>query len=380
MIYFDNSATTRPLDEVIALVTETMRDVFGNASSLHALGLDAERKIKAAAQTIAGTLPCTPASLVFTSGGTESINTAIRGYLEANPRKGKHLITSAGDHPAVRETARALASRGYETTFLPLDSNGCVDPDRLADAIRPDTALISLNHVNNETGAIHDPEQIASIRNRIRPETAIHMDCVQSFGKLATDTVTARCELASISAHKIHGPKGVGALFVRPGVRIAPLLYGGGQQRGLRPGTENTALIEGFALAAVRMAASREQNTVSVRRVRNALLAGLEGRADFRILSPADGYPGILSIAFPGIPSEVMVHAMEREGVCLSAGSACSSRKKKNSPVLRAMGVDEATAGCAVRFSFCMNNTVEEAEEAVQATLRVLGRYVIRRK
>jgi cysteine desulfurase len=329
MIYFDNSATTRPLDEVIALVTEIMRDVFGNASSLHTLGLDAERKIKAATQTLAGTLACKPDSLLFTSGGTESVNTAIQGYMKANPRKGKHLITSAGEHPAALETVRALTASGYESTFLPLETDGCIDPDRLAAAIRPDTALISLIHVNNETGAVHDPAVIAGIRDRVNPNTAIHMDCVQSFGKLDISAVVKRCDMASISAHKIHGPKGVGALFVRPGIRIAPLLYGGGQQKELRPGTESTALISGFALAADRMAAAREQNTISSSRIRDALLAGIEGRTTYRILSPkrVSGHPQSL----------LSGHSVRGDGPCdgaggiyLSAGSACSSHKKKD--------------------------------------------------
>ncbi len=378
MIYFDNSATTRPLDAVVALVSETMRESFGNASSLHTLGLDAERRIRTATSTLAAAVSSPPTSLLFTSGGTESINLALRGYLSANPRRGSHLITSAGEHPAVSETVHSLMSAGIKATVLPLEANGSIDPERLAAAIRPDTALISLIHVSNETGAIIDPEMVADIRDRINPQTAIHMDCVQSFGKLTLDTVMRRCELASFCAHKIHGPKGVGALMVRPGVRLDPILFGGGQQRGLRAGTENTALIEGFVHAAVVAKAQREQTIATVTSVREALLSAIQSRLQHHIISPGGGYPGILCIALPDLPAEVWVHALAEENIFISAGAACSSRKAKINPVLRAMGVDDLTASHAVRFSFSASNTVDEAIRAAQALLRIRQRYAKR--
>ncbi len=378
MIYFDNSATTRPLDEVIALVSESMGDCYGNASSLHALGLEAERRLTRAAKTLAAAVPCPAEGVVFTSGGTESINTAIKGYLAANPRRGTHIVTSEGEHPAVLESVRSMTARGYEATILPLERNGRIDPARLSDAIRPDTALISLIHVNNETGAINSPEVIAKIRDDHCPSAAIHMDCVQSFGKIPTDFIGKSCELASVSAHKIHGPKGVGALFIRPGTRLDPLLHGGGQQRGLRSGTENLPLAEGMALAAACAARFRPGAADVVRAVRDRLIEGISGQAAFRVLSPDDGYPGILCVAFPGLPAEVMLHALESEGVFVSSGSACSSKKKRTSPVLRSMGVDDATAATAIRFSFSIYNTGEEAREAAAAVLRVLARYAVR--
>ncbi len=376
MIYFDNSATTQPLEGVIALVGETMREHFGNASSLHSLGLDAERLIRSARSALANALSCDPAAILFTSGGTESINMALRGYLRANARRGRHIITSAGEHPAVGETVRALAADGMEATVLPLEANGGIDPQRLAAAIRPDTALISLIHVNNETGAITDPNRVADVRDRINPQTIIHMDCVQSFGKIPIEAVARRCEMASFSAHKIHGPKGVGALMIRPGVRVDPLLLGGGQQRGLRAGTESTALVEGFALAATTAVARREQMTATVTQVRDAFLSAIMDKIHHCVLSPADGYPGILCVSFPDLPAEVWVHAMAAEGIFISAGAACSSRKSKVSSVLRAMGIDDRTAGSAVRLSFSFDNTVQEAVHAAQTLLRVRQRYI----
>lgn len=380
MIYFDNSATTRPLDEVIALVCGSMGDCYGNASSLHALGLTAERRLKRAAEMLAASVPCPPDSVLFTSGGTESINMAIKGYLAANPRKGKHIVSSEGEHPAVLESIRSMVARGYEATLLPLDNNGCIDMNRLSKAIRPDTALISLIHVNNETGAIHSPDEVARIRDARNPDTAIHWDCVQSFGKISTAFIGDGCEMASVSAHKIHGPKGIGALFIRKGTKVEALLHGGGQQRGLRSGTENLPLAEGMALAA-KYAVERMPRTESiVREVRNRLLAGISGQAEYRLLSPEDAFPGILCIAFPDIPAEAMLHAMESEGIIISAGSACSSRKRKTSAVLKSMGVDDSVSASAVRFSFSFQNTTEEADAAAKAVLRVLARYTVRSK
>lgn len=379
MIYFDNSATTRPLDEVTALVSDSMRGCFGNASSLHALGVEAERRLRRAAETLAASVPCPSGSVVFTSGGTESINTAIKGYMEANPGRGAHIVTSEGEHPAAAESVRALMRRGIEATFLPLEKNGRIDPERLAAAIRPDTALITLIHVNNETGAINPVDDILHARDMRNPATAIHLDCVQSFGKIQTDFMDRGCAMASVSAHKFHGPKGAGALFVRKGIRLEPLLHGGGQQGGLRSGTESIALAEGMALAAGRAAESRSTAPDTIRPVRDALLQGIDGRAEYHVLSPEDGYPGILCIAFPGIPAEVFVHALEAEEVFVSTGSACSSRKKKSSAVLRSMGVRDDWAASAVRFSFSVYNTVSEAQEASEAVLRVLGRYSVRR-
>ena len=378
MIYFDNSATTRPLDDVIALVSRSMGECYGNASSLHALGMEAERRLRMAAETLSGTVPCPAGAILFTSGGTESINTAIKGYLAANPRKGRHIVSTEGEHPAVLESIRQMVSRGYEATLLPLERNGSVDPDRLASAIRPDTALISILHVNNETGAITPPEEIACIRDIRCPDAAIHMDCVQSFGKIPTPFGRAGFDMASVSAHKIHGPKGVGALYIRPGLKLEPILHGGGQQHGMRSGTENVALIEGLALAAQIAAQRRPETPGIVRQIRDRLVSGLAGRVDHEILSPADAYPGILNVAFPGMPAEAMLHALESEGVYVSTGSACSSRKRKTSPVLRAMGIPDSIAASALRFSFSIYNSCEEADAAAEAIVRILARYPVR--
>jgi cysteine desulfurase len=378
MIYFDNSATTRPLDEVTALVSDSMRGCFGNASSLHALGVEAERRLRRAAETLAASVPCPSGSVVFTSGGTESINTAIKGYMEANPGRGAHIVTSEGEHPAAAESVRALMRRGIEATFLPLEKNGRIDPERLAAAIRPDTALITLIHVNNETGAINPVDDILHARDMRNPATAIHLDCVQSFGKIQTDFMDRGCAMASVSAHNSTDPR-------------EPARCSSGREYGWNRSCTEAASREDCAAVPKasrlpkgwRWPQDGPQSPGARLRIPSARCGMRSCRGSTGVRSTMS-YPRKTDIPescaspFPASRGGFRPRAGAEE-VFVSTGSACSSRKKKSSAVLRSMGVRDDWAASAVRFSFSVYNTVSEAQEASEAVLRVLGRYSVRR-
>ncbi len=368
VLYFDNSATTKPFPEVSAEIERIHKVVYGNPSSLHHLGLLAEKELKRCRAVLAETLQAAPQDVFFTSGGTESNNWALRGYWEANPRNGRHLIVSAVEHPSVLETARYLEKQGAELSILPVGRNGVVDLARLEECIRPDTTLISVMQVNSETGAIQPIEEIARIRNRRNPQTALHVDAVQSYGKLAVTPSLLGVDMLSVSAHKIHGPRGVGALYIRKGLRVGPLLYGGGQEEGLRSGTENLASVSGFALAAARMAETSAERYEHVCALRDRLVSGLkEGVRGVVILTDCSvSSPYIVSVSFPGLRAEVLLHSLEMRGLYVSVGSACSSHKKNRSHVLTAMGYGPSLIDGAIRISFSGGNTMEEVERGVE--------------
>lgn len=372
-IYLDNSATTRQYDEVTELIWDISKNTYGNPSSLHTMGIEAEKLVNSAREAIAATLSAEPKEIYFTSGGTESNNLAIRGYLNGNPRAGKHLITTKTEHPSVLEVFRHLEESGYSVDYISVDKEGALDLDELKGKINPETALISIILVNNETGAIQDINEISAIRDRINPKTVIHVDAVQAYGKIPFAPGKSGIGLLSMSSHKIHGPKGVGAVYVSRNLRIKPLFFGGGQESLLRSGTENVPGIAGFGLAARKKFENIEENFKQVLTLRDYFIEKLsESNIDHRVISPGSGSPYILNIAFEGVKAEVLLHHLEQDGIFVSTGSACSSRKKIRSHVLSAMGISNNLIDGAIRFSFSSFNTINEIDETVKSIERII--------
>ena len=359
-IYLDNSATTKPYPEVREAVLKAMDEDFGNPSTLYSLGLRAEKIVKAARKSVAKSIGASDSEMFFTSGGTESDDTAIFGAYEARKKQGRRVITTAVEHPAVLRCFDVLKNRGADVVILPVGKDGCFDMEAFRNALSPDTILVSVMHVNNETGAIFPVREIADeltayakARDIARP--LFHSDCVQSYGKLPIDVKTLGPDMISLSAHKVHGPKGVGAIYIKKGVHIPAYIYGGGQESGFRSGTENVPGIAGFGAAAERIAPAEFT-------VRNYLKQRLLGEIpDVRINSPEDGCSSVLNVSFMGCRAEVLLHQLEQDGIFVSTGSACSS-KDKGSHVLSAMGLSPAEIDGAVRFSFSAENTEEEID------------------
>jgi cysteine desulfurase len=378
-IYLDNSATTSPLPEVVDAVAATLRDHYGNPSSLHGLGLDAQKVVESAREDVARLLGVKAKEIVFTSGGTESINSALWGTAMAHRGRGRHIVTTAIEHPAVLETCRALQQQGFEVTFVAPDPNGVVPLQRIQEAVRDDTILVSVMHVNNETGAVQPVEALGRWLAD-KPKIVFHVDAVQSFGKM--DIPLEGVDLISVSSHKIHGPKGVGALFVREGLKWSPLLRGGGQEAGRRSGTEPVPAIAGFAAACRWWIRRRAEARERVQALRDVFFRRLQEKVKgYRVNSPEGGAPHIVNLSFPGLKGEVLVHALEARGVYVSTASACSSRKQVHSHVLRAMGVPDEAAEGSIRFSFSPLNEVSEIEKAVDMLAQVVDelRLVMRR-
>lgn len=374
MIYLDNSATTRPYDEVIELTGKIMREDYGNPSSMHKKGVEAERYVTQARRTIAQLLGVKEKEIFFTSGGTESDNWALIGTAKANARTGKHIITSAIEHPAILDTCAYLEKEGFEITYLPTDEKGIVSEEALRAAIRPDTVLVSVMQVNNEVGSIQPVERFAKIIKEKNPKTFFHVDAVQGFGKLRLAPAKQQIDMVSVSGHKIHGPKGIGFLYVSENVKIHPYQHGGGQQRGYRSGTENVAGIAGLSLAGEMIYRNFREDTKRLYDIKERLVTGLEKLPDVRVNGPGlrEGAPHIVSATFSGVRSEVLLHALEEEEICISAGSACSSHKRKMSATLSACGFSEAEAESTVRFSTSIFTTEEEIDYTLQRLNKIL--------
>ncbi len=380
-IYLDNSATTRQYDEVTSLISHISKNTYGNPSSLHTKGIEAERLVNSAREAIAASLSAEPKEIYFTSGGTESNNLAIRGYLSANLRAGKHLITTKTEHPSVLEVFRHLEETGFSVVYLGVDKNGLINIDELSKNIKEDTALISIILVNNETGAIQDINKISAIRNKINPQTVIHVDAVQAYGKIPVVPSKSGIGLLSMSSHKIHGPKGVGGLYVSKNIRIKPLFFGGGQEALLRSGTENVPGIAGFALAARKTAEKLENNFAHVSSLKNHFIEKLSATdVEHYVISSRSGSPYILNIAFKDIKAEVLLHHLEQEGIFVSTGSACSSHKKNKSHVLEALGISSELIDGAIRFSFSSFNTIKDIDNTIKSIERIIPVIDIRRK
>lgn len=374
-IYLDNSATTRQLASVTGEMTRIYKYVYGNPSSLHRLGLEAEKEMKKARKTIAGSIGASPEEILFTSGGTEANNTALKGYFAANKRAGKHIIISAVEHPSVSETARALENDGYRVSYAPVNGSGVVDLAALEAMIQPDTAMISVMLVNSETGAIQNIKEIAAMLKRLGRGIVLHTDAVQAFGKIKINVKELGTDLLSASGHKIHGPRGVGFLYVKKGIRIAPLMSGGGQENGLRSGTENLAAICGLATAAEEACRSIETALEHVHGLRTLLLDTLADRLGdkFAVLTdPAVSLPYIVNLSFAPLRAEVVLHSLESKNVFVSVGSACSSHKKNRSEVLTAMGISPRVIDGAVRISFSRFTEKEDILLACDAIYRTV--------
>ncbi len=379
--YFDNSATTRQDDIVTEEMCDTVKFLYGNPSSLHHMGLLAERKLTEARKQIAETIGATEKEIYFTACATESNNWALKGYLDANPRAGKRIIISAIEHPSVSETAAFLTKSGYTVTTLPVNNKGIVDIEALKEAVTLDTAIVSVMHVNSETGAVQPIKEIVQAAKSINPNVAVHSDCVQSYGKIPVNVKAFGVDMISVSAHKIHGPRGVGFLYVKEGVRISPLLSGGGQEKSLRSGTENLPGIAGFAKIAKRACAELSANEEYVKKLNNIFREILteEIRA-CNIISNDECCPYVLNVAFPGLRAEVIQHSVEQKGVYISVGSACSSHKKDRSPTLTAMGYNNNVIDGAIRISFTYQNTPEQAEFAAKVICAEVKKLYGRRK
>jgi len=380
-VYLDNSATTRPYDEVIEYMNEINKYMYGNPSSLHTKGIEAEKLVKKARETISESLGVSSREIYFTSGGTESINLAIRGFLEANPRLGNHIITTKIEHPATLEVFRYLEEKGYKVDYIGVDENGVVKLDELEEKINGNTALISVMMVNNETGSIQPVDDIAAIKNARKRDAALHVDAVQAYGKMQVLPYKQGIDMLSVSSHKIHGPKGTGALYVNRSLRIKPIIFGGGQESSLRSGTENVPGICGFGLAVEKTFDKIEENRLKVKKLYD-LFCGLlkkEGVEEYKILSPHNGSPYILNISFPNIRAEVLLHHLEEKDIYVSTGSACSSRKKKLSHVLEAMSLKACDIEGAIRFSFSSFNNEEDIIYTVDALKEILPKIKIKR-
>ncbi|WP_017687267.1 cysteine desulfurase family protein [Paenibacillus sp. PAMC 26794] len=367
MKYFDYAATTPPHPDVIRTMAEIMETQFGNPSSIHGYGERADQLLRRARSGCAAAIGVKPEEIVFTSGATESNNLAIKGAALRYQSRGRHIITTATEHASVYESFIQLQQWGWDVTFIPVNSAGVVNAQQVVDAIRPDTVLVSLMHVNNETGAIHPIAEIGKQLKKKAPRVLFHVDGVQGFGKMEATPAAWGADLYSLSAHKIRGPKGAGLLYVRSGVELTPLLSGGSQEQGLRAGTENVALLVGMAKA-MRMAA--EDQVDFARRttvLRDRLMETIRVIPEFELNSSPEGAPHIVHFSYPGMKAEVALHTLEQLGVTISTQSACSSRSAEPSRALLAMGRDAACAGGGLRISLGDEHTEEDVALLEQA-------------
>ena len=374
-IYFDNAATTKVSKVAADKMYKVLIETYGNPSSLHNKGLEAEKLVEHSRQIIATCLKVPIKDIYFTSGGTEGNNMAINGILKGYHRSGKHVLISDIEHPSVREMVLSYQDQGYEVECIPVDKKGYIIEEDLLTMLREDTILVSIMHVNNEIGTIQDLAKISSLIKKKQPKTIIHIDGVQSFGKYAFYPSRNHIDIMTISAHKLHGPKGVGAIYIGQGVKLIPLLKGGGQQSNVRPGTENVPGIVGFGVAAEEAYTSLEIVSKQVKAIKIYMITRLrEEIKEIEINGDIENGAGhILNIRVKGIDSEVLLHSLEEFGIYLSAGSACSSKKKKASSTLLALGETDETAKEAIRFSFSKYNTKEEVDIVIEKMIKVIG-------
>ena len=378
--YFDNSATTRCYKEVADIVVKTMTEDFGNPSAMHLKGVEAEKYVRDSAQTLARLLKVNEKEIIFTSGGTESHNLALFGGAEANKRMGNHIITTAVEHAAVGQPVERLEQMGYEVTIVPVDERGVVRLDALEKALREDTILVSTMYVNNEVGAVMPVEEIARLVHEKSPKAFYHVDAIQAFGKYRIYPKKLGIDMLSVSSHKIHGPKGVGFLYINDKVRVQPQILGGGQQAGMRSGTDNVPGIAGLGVAAKMVYTDFEEKIKHMYQLKEHLAEGFLKLPDVRLngMELREGAPQILSASFMGVRSEVLLHTLEDRGIYVSAGSACSSHKRKAAGTLSAMGMDAPQRESTLRFSFSEENTFEEVDyclEVLGQVLPMLRRY-----
>ncbi len=379
-VYLDNSATTKPYAQVTAEIVKYMETDFGNPSSLHRMGITGEKALKESRRAVASSIGAKEEEIYFTSGGTESDNMALFGAAQARKRRGNKIITSQIEHPAVLESCKKLESIGFRVVYLPVERSGIVSISALENAIDDQTVLISIMQVNNETGAIQPIREISELRNQMAKklgiEILLHSDAVQSYGKLPIQMKESGVDLLSVSGHKIHGPKGAGALYIRKGLTLPPYHYGGGQERGIRSGTENVPAIAGLGIAAGLSSNSIMKRIESMSAVKTYLTEGIRSEIqDVRFNSEEEGSSSILNVSFLGVRGEVLLHILEQSEIYVSTGSACSSNKKGQSHVLKAMGLSHAEIEGAIRFSFCEFNTIEEIDFVLAEVKKAVQKF-----
>ena len=390
-IYLDNSATTKVYPEVVELMTKIMLEDYGNPSSMHNKGVEAEKYVTRATEQIAKALKVKEKEILFTSGGTESDNLALIGVARANNRAGKHIITTKIEHPAILNTCKYLESEGYEIDYLGVDAYGVISLEELKEKLRKDTILVSIMHTNNEVGSVQPIAEAGALIKSNNPSTLFHVDAVQGFGKAVIYPKKMNVDLLSVSGHKIHGPKGIGFLYIDEKVKIKPISYGGGQQKGMRNGTLNVPGIAGIGLATELITTNIEEKRNSLYEIKSFFLQEVskidkvfvngckedpDNQGCYIVKETA---PHIMNISVKGIRSEVMLHALEEKGVFVSAGSACASHSKKESSTLKSMGADAETMDGALRFSMSFFTTKEELEYtliALKEVIEMYGRFV----
>ena len=381
--YLDNSATTKAFDEVIEAVKSEMSEYYGNPSSMHIKGFEAEKKIKETTKIIASTLKCDESEIIYTSGGTEADNMALIGIARAYKRSGKHIITSSIEHAAVLQSAEFLKEEGYEITYLSTDSKGVVNLEELENSIREDTILVSIMGVNNEIGTVEPIEKISEIIKKKNPNTLFHVDAVQAYGKIKLIPKKMGIDLLSVSGHKIHGPKGIGFLYVSYKIKIKPIIFGGGQQKNMRSGTENVCGIMGLGAAVKKIFENFDEDTARMRELRERMIKGLT-ECEGVTINGADiesSAPHIVSASVKGVRAEVLLHSLEEKGIYVSSGSACASNKPAVSATLKAIGVDKDLLDSTIRFSFSVLTTKDEIDYALEnfkETIEKLRLYVRR--
>ncbi len=382
-IYLDNSATTKCYREVSELMHKIMCEDYGNPSSMHIKGMQAESYVREAKEIIARNLKVNEKEILFTSGGTESDNIALIGSCMANYRAGRHLITTKIEHPAILQTMKYLEEQGFEVTYLPVDENGRIRLEDLERAIRKDTILVSIMHTNNEIGSLQPVEEAGSLIKKKNPSIIFHVDAVQGFGKFRIWPKRMNIDLLSVSGHKIHGPKGTGFLYINEKIKIKPIIFGGGQQKGMRSGTENVPGIAGLARAVELIYADLDREVDTLYRLKERFIEGIGKIPDVKIngLTGKDSAPHIVSVSIRGIRSEVMLHALEDKGIYVSAGSACASNKPQTSATLKAIGVEKDLLDSTIRFSFSVFTTAEEIDYTLKVmydVIPMLRKYVRR--
>ena len=382
--YLDNSATTRCSDRACQMMVDLLTKDYGNPSSLHMKGIEAERFVETAKKKIAKTLRVSEKEIIFTSGGTESNNLAIIGAAMANRRAGNHIITTSIEHASVENPMEFLREQGFDITYLSVDENGIISLEELEEAVTEQTILVSMMQVNNEIGAIEPVAEAAALIKKKNPNTLIHVDAIQSYGKMYIYPKKLGIDMLSVSGHKIHGPKGSGFLWVKEKTKLKPLILGGGQQKGMRSGTENVPAIAGLGEAAEEIYENLDEKRAHLYGLKQRFIGGIEKLEGTHVNGKTgeDSAPHIVSVSFEGIRSEVLLHSLEDRGIYVSSGSACSSNnhagKQKGSKTLRNIHLKENLLDSTLRFSFSVHTTEEEIDYALEVLgelLPVLKKY-----
>ena len=373
-VYLDNSATTRCSERAKDLMVKLLMEDYGNPSSLHMKGVEAENYIKEAKRQIAKTLKVEEKEILFTSGGTESNNTALIGAAIANKRAGNHIITTSIEHASVSAPMAYLEELGFRVTYLKVDHNGMISLEELADAVCEDTILVSLMMVNNEIGAVEPIEEAAKIIKAKNPDTLLHVDAIQAYGKYRIYPKKIGIDLLSVSGHKIHAPKGTGFLFIKDKTKVKPLIYGGGQQKGMRSGTENVPGVAALGEAAAEIYENFDEKIDHLYALKSRFIDGVSGIEGVTVNGKTgrDSAPQIVSVSIDGVRSEVMLHTLEDQGIYVSAGSACSSNKPSVSHTLTSIGLKGNLLDSTIRFSFSVHTTEEDIDYAISVMSDVI--------